>query len=197
MIKHCIIFVLLFIVTNFNAPLKAQDGVFSNGNSLDKSKIAASVQPVFLTEADDFMMFFRGRYGLSAYRDLSVKLGMLGNSVFIGGHLEEPHLKSDDYPIMTYFQYGIQYWKDLGLKASYNIRYQVNEFNIYTGLMYQPFFGGSSSHPFLIPLGVSYQPSEIDGLFFLELNGGLNSDATALQNVQFGVRLNLGFISTN
>lgn len=188
---------LLLLALCFNSLLTAQDGVFSNGNSLGKSKIAASVQPVFLTEADDFMMFFRGRYGLSTYRDLSVKLGMLGNNAFIGAHLEEPHLKSDEYPIMTFFQYGIQYWNDLGLKASYNIRYQVKEFNVYTGLLYQPFFGDSSAHAFLIPLGVSYQPDEIDGLFFLELNGGLNSDATNLQNVQFGVRLNLGFVRIN
>jgi hypothetical protein len=183
---------ILLIAASFSGELFAQDGIFSNGNSFKKSRIAATVQPVFLTEADDFILFFRGRYGLSSYRDLSVKLGMLGESVFIGGHLEEPHLKSDEYPIMTFFQYGVQYWNDLGLKASYNIRYQVNEFNIYTGLLYQPFFGDSSLHPFLIPLGISYQPQEIDGLFFIELNGGLNNDATALQNVQFGVRLNLG-----
>ena len=188
---------ILFIVTSFVSSLYAQDGVFSNGNSFEKSRIAASVQPVFLTQADDFILFFRGRYGLSTYRDLSVKLGMLGESVFIGGHLEEPHLKSDQYPIMTFFQYGVQYWNNFGLKASYNIKYQINEFNIYTGLLYQPFFGGSSPHPFLIPLGISYQPQEIDGLFFIELNGGLNDDATDLQNVQFGVRLNLGFINSN
>lgn len=185
-----ILVILLFIA--FTGTLSAQDGVFSNGQSFQKSRLAVSAQPVFLTEIDDFMVFFRGRYGLSDYRDLSIKLGMLGESVFIGGHLEEPHLKSDEYPLMTYFQYGAQYWNDLGLKVSYNIRYQINEFNIYTGLLYQPYFGDSSSHPFLVPLGLSYQPQEIDGLFFFELNGGINDDATALQNVQFGVRLNLG-----
>lgn len=184
--------VLIGFLLLFAKNLSAQDGIFSDGQSFGKSKIAVSAQPVFLTEIDDFMLFVRGRYGLSTYKDLSVKLGFLGEKMFIGGHLEEPHLKSDKYPIMTYFQYGIQYWNDLGLKASYNIRYQFNEFNIYTGLLYQPYFGDSSSHPFLVPLGLSYKPNEIDGVFFFELNGGLNNDATALQNVQFGLRLNLG-----
>jgi hypothetical protein len=169
--------------------LIAQDGLFSDGHSVEAKELHAEAQPVFLTEANDFIFFLRARYGLSTYRDVNLKLGLLNSNVYFGAHAEEPFLESKEYALLTYIQYGIQYWEDFGLKASYNIRYAYNDFTFYTGLLYQPTFGQIIRHPLMIPIGFTYDPKEFDGRLVFELNGGLNEDAKAFQSVQIGLKM--------
>lgn len=180
---------MLFVLSNV-VDLYAQDGLFSDGRSLQKDQIEVAFQPVFLTEADEFIFFLRGRYGLSEFRDVEAKLGLLSSDIFFGAHAEEPFLESKEYNLRTYFQYGFQFWGNFGLKASYNIRYALDQnIRFYTGLLYQPTFGDVIQHPLIIPIGLSYRPSEFDGYLFFELNGGLNDDATAFQSVQLGFKM--------
>lgn len=177
--------------------VKAQDGVFSDGLSLSEGSLTSAAQFTFLTQADDFMLFGRARYGLKSNQDIAFKLGLLQDFVFVGAHLEQLHLSSENNTFHTYYQYGIQFWNDMGLKASYNAALNFKKVRIYTGLLYQPYFSEDIIHPLLLPVGLSFRPNEIDGYIYFELNGAVSDDADAFSAIHFGTKLNLGKLQKN
>lgn len=196
--KKTIIIFFVFMLLGIASPSYAQDGVFSYGSMVGKQQLHAAVQPAFLSDADEFILFGRARYGLSANRDLSLKVGLLSDFVFLGAHFEQAHLRSTEKPLQTYFQYGAQFWNDFGLKGSYNVRYTFDDkLHVYTGLMYQPYFRNDVQHALLLPLGAAYFLEELGGHMFFEYNGSINDDASGLDAIHFGARFNLGSLNFN
>ena len=57
-----VIFTTVFITNTANA----QDGFFSNAKTLEKGTGSIGLQPVFLTNQDDFMFILRGAYGIQS-----------------------------------------------------------------------------------------------------------------------------------
>jgi hypothetical protein len=115
----------------------------------------------------------------------------------VGAHLEQLHLSSENNTFHTYYQYGIQFWNDMGLKASYNAALNFKKVRIYTGLLYQPYFSEDVIHPLLLPVGLSFRPNEIDGYIYFELNGAVSEDADAFSAIHLGTKLNLGKLQKN
>ena len=73
-----LILLTAFIFTAFltTDSVKAQDGFFSNAKTLQKGVGSIGLQPVFLTNQDDFMFIVRGGYGITNSVTGHLKLGL-------------------------------------------------------------------------------------------------------------------------
>lgn len=172
----------------------AQDGFFSNAQTLQKGAFALSVQPVFLTEQDDFMLMFRGAYGLAHGLTGHAKLGVFDDDdIYAGAHLEANIASEPSSGLSVAVLGGIYSQGEIGLKTGLNISKDLDPVSIYSGVNYQPYFlDGNTLHSVLIPVGVDIHLRNSDKVdLVLEGDIPVNNDAEYLQAITFGARFYL------
>jgi hypothetical protein len=191
--KLATLLLLTLSVSLAGSQAKAQDGFFSNARTLAKGTGSIAIQPVFLTEQDDFMMMFRGAYGLNHGLTGHFKLGAFDDDVYVGAHLEANIADESQSGISIAAISGIYSQNELGLKAGLNFSKNFHPVSFYTGLNYQPLFlDGNTLNALLIPVGVDIHLKE-ESRFDLIFEGDIsvNDDAEYLQSLTFGARFYL------
>lgn len=171
----------------------AQDGFFSNAKTLQKGTIAIGLQPVALTEQEDFMMIFRGAYGLSRGVTGHFKVGAFQEEVYVGGHLEINLASEPNTDLSAALLAGVYTQQETGLKFGLNISRDFHPISLYTGLNYQPLFVNKdyTNNAFLLPIGIDYHMQNAPVDLMLEGDIPLNDDAEYLEAVTFGARIYL------
>lgn len=171
--------------------VQAQDGFFSNAQTLQKGTLAIGLQPVILTAQDDFMFIGRTSYGLRPGLTGHLKVGFLDEETYVGAHFEgnlasEPTSKVSLALLAGAYSYG-----DLGLKLGLNLSKDFDPFSLYSGINYQPLFTEVESiHSFLVPVGIDLHLKR--GTLDLMLEGDIPiSDAEYLEAITFGARVYL------
>lgn len=179
----------LIIITISFIPLKAQDGVFSDAQTLGYEQFALSVQPIIYTEvgSDDFMLMMRGAYGLKSDLTLHGKLGVLRNETYVGGHIEYMLAGEPNDPLSFSLLVGAYSFGDLGLKLGGVLSKQAGPFSLYSGLLFEPLFTDPDElTPLLLPLGVDIPVSGGQASFVFEADLALNDDAEFYEALHFG-----------
>ncbi len=173
--------------------VNAQDGFFSNAQTLKKGAFALSVQPVFLTEQDDFILMFRGAYGLTYGLTGHAKLGVFDDDIYVGAHLEANIASEPSSGLSVAVLGGIYSQGEIGLKTGLNISKDLDPVSIYSGVNYQPYFlDGNTLHSVLIPVGVDIHLRNSDKVdLVLEGDIPVNDDGEYLQAITFGARFYL------
>lgn len=172
---------------------KAQDGFFSNAQTLEKGTFTVGLQPVALTEQEDFMMMFRGAFGLSHGITGHFKVGAFQDDVYVGGHLEFNLASEPNSPISAALLAGVYTQYETGLKFGLNISKDFHPISLYGGLNYQPVFFSEdfTSNAFLLPIGIDYHLQNAPVDLILEGDIPLNDDAEYLEAITFGARIYL------
>ena len=169
--------------------VKAQDGFFSNAKTLQKGVGSIGLQPVFLTNQDDFMFIVRGGYGITNSVTGHLKLGLFEDETYFGGHFETALNSDEESNIDVAALVGVHSYGDLGLKLGLNLSTDLDAVSIYSGINYQPLFiQNNTNHAILVPIGFDVHLS--NGLdIMLEGNIPANDDANYLEAITFGTRL--------
>lgn len=171
--------------------LKAQDGFFSNAKTLEKGTFAVGLQPVVLSEQNDFMMIVRGSYGLSHGVTGHLKVGGLDDDFYGGAHLEYNIAAEPDSPLSVAVLAGAYSYDYPGLKFGLNISRDFHPISIYTGINYQPLFVDDTTiNSFLLPVGLDYHIQNAPVDLMLEADVPLE-DAQYLEAITFGARFYL------
>jgi len=181
-----VIFTTVFITNTANA----QDGFFSNAKTLEKGTGSIGLQPVFLTNQDDFMFILRGAYGIQSGVTGHLKLGLFEDETYFGGHFETSLNQNSDSNVNVAALLGLYSYGDLGLKAGLNLSTDFDPVSIYTGVNYQPLFASETIHAVLVPIGFDVH---LDNGVDLMLEGNIpaNNDADYLESITFGARIYL------
>ena len=185
-----LILLTAFIFTAFltTDSVKAQDGFFSNARTLEKGVGSVALQPVFLTNQDDFMFIIRGGYGLTNSVTGHLKLGLFEDETFFGGHFETALNNSAESNIDVAALVGVHSYGDLGLKLGLNLSTDLDAVSIYSGINYQPLFiENNTNHAILVPIGFDVHLNEGFDIM-LEGNIPANDDARYLEAITFGTR---------
>jgi len=188
----------LFLLTTFiffaittTQTLKAQDGFFSNAKTLSKGTTSIGVQPVFLTNQDDFMFILRGAHGITNSVTGHLKLGLFDDETYFGGHFETALNNEAESAVDVAALLGVYTYGDLGLKLGLNLSTDLDPISIYSGINYQPLFlDGTTLHSVLVPIGFDVH---LDNGVDLMLEGNIpaNNDADYLEAITFGARFYL------
>lgn len=186
-----VLFACFLIAGTHNA--KAQDGYFSNAKALEKGTFAIGLQPVALTEQEDFMMIVRGSYGLMDRMTGHFKIGALDDELYAGAHLETNIATEPTSAISIALLTGVYTYGDPGLKLGLNLSKDFDPMSIYTGFNYQPLFVNSdfTVDAFLLPVGLDYHVRNAPVDIMLEADIPLNNDAEYLEAITFGARFYL------
>lgn len=177
---------LVFLFSN--ETVQAQDGFFSDAQTLEPGIISAGLQPVILTDQEDFMLIARGAYGISSGLTVHGKIGVLEDETYFGAHAEYRILSEAQDPLTVSGIGGIYTYGDPGLKLAAVASKQLDLFSIFGGLNYQPLFiEDNTLHPFLIPFGLDIPLLDKQANFVFEANVGVNDDAGVFESLTFGV----------
>jgi hypothetical protein len=170
--------------------VKAQDGFFSNAKTLQKGVGSIGLQPVFLTNQDDFMFIVRGGYGITNAVTGHLKLGLFEDETYFGGHFETALNRNSDSSIDVAALAGLHSYGDLGLKLGLNLSTDLEPVSIYSGINYQPLFADETINAVLVPIGFDLH---LDNGVDLMLEGNIpaNDDADYLESITFGARVYL------
>lgn len=173
--------------------VQAQDGYFSNARTLEKGTFTVGIQPVILTEQDDFMMMFRGSYGLAHRITGHLKVGALGDETYVGSHLEANLLSEPESNLSLALLAGVYSYGETGLKLGMNVSHNFDPISLYTGISYEPLFldNDETFDILLLPLGLDYHVEDAPIDLMLEANVPLNDEGEYLQAVTFGARIYL------
>jgi hypothetical protein len=187
-----IVLCLIIIAASTVSLTKAQDGVFSDAQTLGYEQFALSVQPIIYTEVgkDDFMLMLRGAYGVKSDLTLHGKIGVLRDETYFGGHLEYM-LAGEPYdPLSFSLLAGVYSFGDVGLKFGGVLSKQVGSFSLYSGLMFEPLFTDPDElTPLLLPIGVDIPVSGGQANFVFEADLALNDDAEFYEALHFGFNI--------
>lgn len=180
---------LVIIIGVFSA--KAQDGVFSDAQTLHQGQFALGVQPIIYTELDnELMLMIRGTYGLNPGLTIHGKLGVLRDETYVGAHLEYQLAGEPSDPVSFSLLGGVYAFGDLGLKLGGVVSKQVGQFSLYSGLLVEPLFTDPEAvTPLLLPIGVDIPIAGEAANFVLEADLAVNDDADFYQALHFGVNL--------
>ncbi|MFY0685050.1 MAG: hypothetical protein JXR20_10895 [Balneola sp.] len=188
--KLILLFTVLFISIGITSTTNAQDGFFSNAKTLEKGTGSIGLQPVFLTNQDDFMFILRGAYGIQSGVTGHLKLGLFDEETYFGGHFETALNQNSESNVDVAALAGLYSYGDLGLKLGLNLSTDLDPVSIYTGLNYQPLFAAETIHSILVPVGFDLHLNNgID--LMLEGNIPANNDADYLESITFGARVYL------
>ncbi len=191
--KQLTIFTLLLSIMMAPSLTKAQDGFFSDARTLGKGTTALSIQPVFLTEQEDFMLIFRGAYGIQTGLTGHAKLGVFEDEIYFGGHIEGNIASEPNAGLSVAVLGGLYTYGELGLKTGINVSKYLDPISIYTGVNYQPLFlDGTTLHSVLVPVGLDIHlrnTEKVDLIF--EADIPVNDDAQFLQALSLGARFYL------
>lgn len=181
-----VLFILL-TATNIN-DLKAQDGFFSDAQTMAQGGATLGIQPIYFTESEDGMLMFRGSYGLSDGLTLHGKLGLLEDNTYAGGHLEIPIASEPASEISFAVLAGVHVWDEPGLKFSGIISKRWDQVSIYSGLSYEPLFlDPETFNPLIVPIGLDVHLNNSPANLVLEADIGANDDGEFYQAITGGV----------
>ncbi len=170
----------------------AQDGFFSNAQTLEKGTFAIGIQPVILTAQDDEMLIGRISYGISHGLTTHLKAGFLGDEDYIGAHFESNLATEPASEISVALLAGAYSYGDAGLKLGLNISKDFHPVSLYTGLNYNAHFADPETiNAFLIPVGLDLhlKPGTLD--LMVEGDIPVNDEAEFLEAITFGARIYL------
>lgn len=189
--RYLLLVTVLLSLTFATQTVKAQDGFFSNAKTLQEGTFAIGLQPVALTEQEDFMMIFRGAYGLSRGLTGHFKVGAFQDDVYIGGHFEYNLVSEPNSAISAALLAGIYVQEKTGLKFGLNLSHDFDLISLYGGLNYQPLFINDdvTLNSFLLPIGLDYHIRNAPVDLMLEGDIPLNDDAEYLEAITFGARI--------
>ncbi len=170
----------------------AQDGFFSDAQTLRPGTFSLGAQTAIYTELDnEAMLFLRGAYGVNPGLSLHGKLGLLRDETYIGGHLEYQLAGEPADPVSFSIIGGAYAFGDLGLKLGGILSKQLGQLSLYSGLTFEPLFAEPDElTPLLIPVGVDI-PLGNQASFVLEADIAANDDANFYQALHFGVNFYL------
>jgi len=169
----------------------AQDGFFSDAQTLRSNQLALGVQPVIFTEIDDFLLNLRAAYGLQPGLTVHGKVGILADETYIGGHFEYRLAGEPQSSLSVALLGGVYSFGDLGLKISGVVSKRLEPFSIYTGISYEPLFAETTVNPVLLPVGVDIPLLTRKANFVLEGDIALGDDGELYQAVIFGINFYL------
>lgn len=188
-----IIPLLLIILSSVNINnAEAQDGFFSNAQTLQKGTFAIGLQPVMLTAQDDFMFIGRASYGIAHGLTGHIMAGIQDEETYVDAHFEKNIASEPESNLSVALLGGVYSYGDVGLKTGLNISKNFHPVSIYTGLNYQPLFASSRTiNALLVPVGLDFHVKE--GTLDLMVEGDIpvNDDAEYLEAVTFGARIYL------
>lgn len=181
----------LFCLISITETAKAQDGFFSNAKTFQEGTFTIGLQPVALTEQDDFMMIFRAGYGLTPRLTGHLKVGAFNEEVYAGAHFEYNLTSEPNTALSVALLGGAYQHEETGLKFGLNISRDFHPISLYTGLNYQPLFISEdyTNNAFLLPIGLDYHMADAPLDLMLEANVPLNDDAEYLEAITFGARI--------
>lgn len=183
----CLGFTLLLMSNN----LKAQDGFFSDAQTLRSQQLALGVQPVIYTQSEDVMLNLRAGYGLQPGLTLHGKLGVFRDETYVGGHLEYRLAAEPQSDISFAILAGVYGFGEVGLKLSGVVSKRFDPFSIYTGLSYEPLFTDETLNPLMLPVGVDIPLVNEQANFILEADIAVSEDGETYQAVNFGINFYL------
>lgn len=128
--------------------LQAQ--VFNTSSALKPGNVSLGVEPsVYINGATDFNLFLHGRVGLTHNVDFGMKLGVMGNEVYLGGDVKFALSK------MFSVSAGAHSWGDFGLDGTALLTFPLTiGVKLYTGLDADVVFANNTEIPLWIPLGL-------------------------------------------
>ena len=191
--RYLLLIAILLPLTLTTQTAEAQDGFFTDARTLEKGTFLVGLQPVMLTSQDDFMMMFRGSYGLTRGLTSHFKVGAFQEEVYIGGHLEYNLISEPSTAFSAGLLAGVYNQSETGLKFGLNLSKHFDPLSIYTGINYQPLFidGEVVLDSVLLPIGLDYHIPNIPVDLLLEGNIPLNDDAEYLEAITFGAKIYL------
>lgn len=190
--KYSTTIALLLLILSGPQLSQAQDGFFSNAQTLEKGTFAVGLQPVVLTGQDEFMFMGRTSYGLTHGVTGHIKVGIQDNETYIGANLESSLASEPNSGLSVALLGGVYSYGDVGLKVGMNISKNFHPVSIYSGINYQPLFAENQTvNALLIPVGLDFHIKE--GTLDLMLEGDIpvNDDAEYLEALTFGARIYL------
>ncbi|MGD8427816.1 MAG: hypothetical protein PVH63_09290 [Balneolaceae bacterium] len=183
-----IVTALLFAIICTPRVGHAQDGFFSDARTLRSGQFKLGIQPVIFTESDNFMLLFRGAYGLKPGLTLSGKVGLFDDrDTYIGGHLKYQLAGEPTDPLSFSVIGGVYSFNDIGLKFSGILSKSLDSFSLYSGLSYEPLFVNNNTlNALMLPVGVDI-PFNNQSAISLEADIAVNDDGEAYQGITFGL----------
>jgi hypothetical protein len=163
--------ILSFIIAVvISAGLNAQ--VFNTSSTLKRSQFSAGFEPgIYINGGNDFNLFLHAGAGLTQSIDFALKLGLMGNNVYIGGDVE--------FALGKHFSVsaGAHSWGDLGLDATGLFTFPIaKSARFYTGLDADIVLAeGDTQLPLLLPIGLEI-PLKKYLLFIFETEIRLTND---------------------
>ncbi|HKK47093.1 MAG TPA: hypothetical protein VJ964_16315 [Balneolaceae bacterium] len=176
---------LIFCIFNTS---RAQDGFFSDARTLQSGQFKLGIQPIVFTESDNFMLMFRGAYGLQSDLSIAGKIGLFDDrDTYIGGHFKYQLAGEPTDPLSFSVIGGVYSFTDIGLKFSGILSKNLNALSLYSGLSYEPLFGSNNTlNAFMLPVGVEV-PFATQSSITLEGDIAVNDDGLPYQAITFGM----------
>lgn len=190
MLKKLLILLLgIFALSQISGPntTNAQDGFFTDAQTLVKDGGLLGIQPVYFTQSEESMLMFRGAYGLNSSITLHGKLGVLENETYGGGHFEIGVASEPSSGLSLALLAGAHVWDEPGLKTALKVSKRWDQISLFSGLSYEPiFYDNTTLNPLLIPVGIDVH---LNGSANLVLEADLagNDDGEFLQAITGGV----------
>lgn len=183
-----VVAVLLVVILGGFHTLKAQDGFFSDARTVRSGQFDLGIQPIIYTNPDNFMLMFRGVYGLQPNLSIAGKVGLFDDrDTYIGGHLKYQLAGEPSDPLSFSIIGGVYSFTDIGLKFSGVISKNLNALSIYSGLSYEPLFVDSSTlNALMLPVGFNV-PFSNQSTIVLEGDIAVNDDGLPYQAITFGL----------
>lgn len=177
---------VLAILLCSSLPMNAQDGAFSDAQTLSGGQLSIGLQSVIYTELDnEFMLILRGGYGLQPDLSFYGKLGVLREETYVGGHLKY-QIAGEPADAVSFSILGGAYsFGDIGLKLGGVLSKRIDGFSLYSGLLYEPLFSNRTSNALLLPIGVDI-PLSGSGSFIFEADIAANDDGRPYQALHVG-----------
>lgn len=178
---------LALILGGYNTS-QAQDGFFSDAQTLQSGQFKLGIQPIIFTEGDNFMLMFRGAYGLDSDLSIAGKIGLFDDrDTYIGGHLKYQLAGEPTDPLSFSIIGGVYSFNDIGLKFSGILSKNLDALSLYSGLSYEPLFVDNNTlNAFMLPVGVDV-PFSNQSTITLEGDIAVNDDGNPYQAITFGM----------
>lgn len=182
---------LILVLLHFHPEsISAQDGVFSDAQTLGQDNASLSVQSAIYTEAgNEAMLILRGAYGLSSGLTFHGKVGLLRNDTYLGANLEY-QLAGEPYdPVSLSMLAGVYTFGNPGIKLGGIMSKQLGQFSLFSGLTFEPLFADSDVRtPLLVPIGFEV-PLGRSANIVMEADIAANDDADLYQALHLGINL--------
>ena len=180
----------IFALTQIAGPktASAQDGFFTDAQTLAKGGGSLGIQPVYFTELEESMLILRGAYGLNNIITLHGKLGVFEDETYGGGHLEIGLASEPSSNISLALLAGVHVWDEPGLKTSLIASKRWEQISLFSGLSYEPiFYENNTIDPLLVPVGIDVHLNNSAANLVLEADITANNDGEFLQAITGGV----------